>query len=607
MGILEPSDKADKPASKPDQPKLADRFNAAPEDTPRSSVGLNFARETARAYGLRCVCALDGDAPDPSLYQPAHLAYYHQHHYLPYMHKDGQLVLVTSHYSSELFLFASTIYGDNIRFVTASKRDVNSWLAKRAATQHTREAKHKLRRHYKHLSADRTLIKQQIIPLIAPLILLTAALFAAPAITAIVIIALCNIFYIATLLFKMLVYKQWQKIYHKADTEKSAPTASNITLLSDDALPVYTLLIPVYAEPESVLKRLLESIDKLDYPAEKKDVLLICEADDSATINSLKALHPPEYCSIIMIPPSHPRTKPKALNIALSYAKGQYAVIYDAEDQPHPMQLKLAASRFASEDDLACLQAPLNYYNRNENLLTQLFAIEYGTLFRMQLPALERLGLPIPLGGTSNHIRMDVLQQAKGWDAFNVTEDADLGVRLSYLGKRISLLDSITLEEAPITLRSWFKQRSRWIKGYMQTWLVYMRNPKQLKNKLGDKAYYGFQFFVGAPALTFLLAPFFWIVFLGSHLGIIGFKIPFWLNLSCISCLIFGIYSQWLYAKSCLILHGWKGLKIAASIYPFYWFLHIVASFMALYDLVLRPHHWRKTSHGLSKITHKAT
>ena len=277
-------------------------------------------------------------------------------------------------------------------------------------------------------------------------------------------------------------------------------------------------------------------------------------------------------------------------------------MIYDAEDIPEPMQLRKAVARFEAEPELACLQAPLNYYNRNETLLTELFAIEYGTLFRMQLPALERLGLPIPLGGTSNHIRMDVLIEACGWDAFNVTEDADLGVRLSYFGKKVRVLDSITMEEAPITLHAWLKQRSRWIKGYIQTWLVYMRNPKALRSALGSTAYYGFQFFVGAPALTFLMAPLFWGVFIAALMGAFTLYIPIWLNISCIACLIWGIYSQWLYAKACLIVHGWPGMRRAATIFPFYWVLHTVASFMALAEILWRPHYWRKTSHGVSRM-----
>lgn len=564
---------------------------SAPSDMVNSH-SLNAARKICYQHGLQLVCALDGAAPNPNLYNPAHLVHYHQYQFLPYAFEHGVFSIVSSRYDEEIRQFCEQLYSYPIRFVIAPERDLNQWLSTQGATRHVRSAKLRLRRRFKHLCADRTLVKSQIFPLIAPFILLALALVIKPEESAAIIIAMACLFYSATLLFKLLIYKQWQLL--QQEKPQSTP------LLKDAALPIYTLLIPAYDEPPEVLENLLRAVEALNYPNNQKDVLFICEADDVATVQALKSLHPPEYCKIIEVPPSLPRTKPKALNVALAYAKGEYVVIYDAEDRPHPMQLRLAASRFAAEPNIACLQAPLNYYNRKENLLTQLFAIEYGTLFRMQLPALERLCLPIPLGGTSNHIRMEVLQEAAGWDAFNVTEDADLGLRLSYLGHKISVLDSITEEEAPISLRAWLKQRSRWIKGYMQTWLVYMRNPQELKNKIGNKAYYGFQFFIGAPALTFMLAPLFWLVFIAAYSNIISFSIPLWLNIACISCLLFGIYSHWLYAKACLILHDWRGMQLAASLFPFYWFLHIIASFMALHDLIKHPHQWRKTRHGVS-------
>ncbi|MFN7612298.1 MAG: glycosyltransferase family 2 protein, partial [Alphaproteobacteria bacterium] len=292
-------------------------------------------------------------------------------------------------------------------------------------------------------------------------------------------------------------------------------------------------------------------------------------------------------------------------NVALADVTAEFVVIFDAEDIPAADQLKKAVSRFRELPlDVACLQAPLNYYNRDENLLTRLFSIEYGSLFGQMLPALQALAIPMPLGGTSNHLRTAALRKVGGWDAFNVTEDADLGIRLSYFGYRTEMLDSLTLEEAPITFRAWFKQRARWIKGYLQTWLVYTRDTRDLKKRLGRVGYYGFHFFIGAPALTFLLAPFFWVIFFISLLGLFPTMLLPWVLTLCILSLCGGIVSHWLFARTTIRAQGWMGSKIrqAGWYYPFYWLLHSIAAVKALSDLALRPHHWEKTRHGVSKL-----
>jgi cellulose synthase/poly-beta-1,6-N-acetylglucosamine synthase-like glycosyltransferase len=344
-------------------------------------------------------------------------------------------------------------------------------------------------------------------------------------------------------------------------------------------------------------------LSALDYPKEKLDIKLICEADDALTINALKSLQPPGNMDIVRVPPSEPRTKPKACNVAMQQVRGEYLVIFDAEDAPEPKQLKQAIAYFKRLDaKVVCLQSPLNYYNRNENLLTQLFALEYSSLFRLLLPALERLRLPIPLGGTSNHIKVAPLQEIGGWDAFNVTEDADLGMRLAYLGYETRVLPSLTLEEAPATLNGWMKQRTRWIKGYIQTWLVYMRDPAELKRRLGTRAYYGFQFFIGAPALTFLFAPFFWGMFFLSVLGFVPAPLSAPMIGLCMLTLTLGMISHWMFARSVSRLEGWRHMGLIQLIYPFYWLLHSVASFRAVIQLATAPHYWEKTSHGISRV-----
>jgi cellulose synthase/poly-beta-1,6-N-acetylglucosamine synthase-like glycosyltransferase len=250
------------------------------------------------------------------------------------------------------------------------------------------------------------------------------------------------------------------------------------------------------------------------------------------------------------------------------------------------------------------LQARLNYYNRGDNLLTQFFCLEYAVLFDVMLPGLERTGVPIPLGGTSNHIDLKRLVALGEWDPYNVTEDADLGTRIAARGLRTMMLDSLTLEEAPVRVGAWIRQRSRWIKGYMQTWLVHMRDPVRLYQTLGARSFFGFQFFIGFSTFTFLSAPLVWGVALlwllqagdGSPL------LPGWLMDLAMVNLILNIGSNWLFTFTCAVRPGVaRGARQGALLFPVYLVLHSIASYKALWQLVVRPHYWEKTTHGLCR------
>src|SRR6185312_3160425 len=219
---------------------------------------------------------------------------------------------------------------------------------------------------------------------------------------------------------------------------------------------------------------------------------LVLEADDAETIAAAEAVREAGF-ELVLVPEGVPRTKPKAANFALQFARGEYLVIYDAEDRPEPDQLLKAVAAFrAGPRTLACVQARLNFYNADHNWLTRMFALDYALWFDMLLPGLDRIGMPMPLGGTSNHFRTAILRDIGGWDAFNVTEDADIGIRLAQLGYRVSMLDSTTFEEAPLRFGVWLRQRSRWLKGYMQTWLVHMRDPVSLMRRTGISGFIAF-------------------------------------------------------------------------------------------------------------------
>jgi cellulose synthase/poly-beta-1,6-N-acetylglucosamine synthase-like glycosyltransferase len=562
--------------------------------------GRTFA-ETLSAHTGHPRVDLWQNKPDAALFHPRDLAHYRARHFIPFAREGDMLVLATAQPSEILIAWARRHYAQPVRLIICSPRELESTLNQRSRAHGLRLAKARLRRLHPGLTADRVLLSHQRrgLLLLAALLTLSLALFPQTGWTLLIIAA--NVFYVASLAFKLLLFGHGLKA--DAQLQRTAEMlAKEAAALPDNDLPIYSILVPLYQEAPQVLIRLLKNLHLLDYPKDKLEVLLITEADDVPTLSTLKALKPPAYMRIVEVPTAQPRTKPKACNYALPLARGEFCVIYDAEDCPARDQLKRAVALFRKRPEIACLQAPLNYFNRDECLLSQLFALEYSALFRMLLPGLERLQLPIPLGGTSNHMRTAVLNTLGGWDAYNVTEDADLGVRLHYYGHRTAILPSLTLEESPIHLRAWLKQRTRWIKGYLQTWFVYTRDRVALRQRLGTPAYYGFQFFVGAPALTFLIAPIFWLALLTSWLIPAQAPLSAPMQWLCAVSFVGGMLMQWLYARQVLKLEGWSGMHRAFALFPFYWMLHSLAALRALTQLIIRPHYWDKTRHGLTRV-----
>jgi cellulose synthase/poly-beta-1,6-N-acetylglucosamine synthase-like glycosyltransferase len=382
-------------------------------------------------------------------------------------------------------------------------------------------------------------------------------------------------------------------------------TQAHLAELSDAELPIYSILVPVYKEPE-VVPRLLKALARMDYPKEKLDVLVLMEADDSATIESAKAARPPSFFRFIIVPDSLPRTKPKACNYGLNFCRGKYVTIYDAEDVPEPDQLKKAVAAFEhGGEKLICVQAALNYFNSTENYLTRMFTLEYSYWFDTLLPGLDRLGLPIPLGGTSNHFRLEALWKLLAWDPFNVTEDADLGIRASSQGYTVGVIRSTTYEEANKAFKNWIRQRSRWIKGYMQTWLVHNRNPLRLLRVIGLKQWLSYNFFIGGTFAIFLINPLMWAFFLIW----VVFQ-PAWMNqlfygwvwqLAFFSLIVGNLLAIFLNMLA-VIRRRQYHLLLYALTNPVYWVMHSIASYMGLWQLITKPFYWEKTTHGLTHV-----
>ena len=370
--------------------------------------------------------------------------------------------------------------------------------------------------------------------------------------------------------------------------------------LDDDELPVFTVVAALYREA-AVAEKLIRALDAIDYPHAKLDIKLIVERRDQETLAAIAAHRPAARYDIVVAPPGEPSTKPRALNMALGAARGDYIVVFDAEDEPAPDQLRLAAARFRADPKVDCLQARLTVENADDSWLSALFAIEYATLFDLVNPGLAALDLPIPLGGTSNHFRIQTLRRVGGWDAWNVAEDADLGIRLARFGARVATLDSDTWEEAPNELANWFRQRVRWQKGWMQTLIVHSRRPVRFCRDLGARRALSaglliggtvFGGLFGAPLLVDTL----WRSVSGGlatagPLTVAGDVVVYILALSGLQAMVI---------PSCVAMRrrGMTGTLRALALMPAYYALICVASWAGLYELAVRPFHWGKTDHG---------
>ncbi|MBU1307222.1 MAG: glycosyltransferase, partial [Alphaproteobacteria bacterium] len=364
----------------------------------------------------------------------------------------------------------------------------------------------------------------------------------------------------------------------------------------DELLPPYSVLIPLRNEA-AMVPQLFAAMRALDYPPSALDIKFVVEAASVHTISAVEALPDDPRFSLVSVPDAAPRTKPKALDYALPLCTGEHVVVFDAEDIPDPDQLWKAALRFADTPDLVCLQAHLTIDNGGANALAALFAGEYAGLFGVLLPALARWRLPMPLGGTSNHFRTSVLRDLGGWDAFNVTEDADLGMRLARRRLRVATLQSCTREHAPQRLRPWLGQRTRWMKGWMQTFIVHNRNPGRLIDEMGLGPMLAFEVLV----LGMIMAPL-------LHFGLcIGLLVHLVLNLPLldskgwsvlyIGILFLGYTSTLAMTALGLARRGQLPLLPAQILLPLYWLLLALATVNALIDLLRRPFYWFKSPH----------
>ncbi|OBC09217.1 N-acetylglucosaminyltransferase [Mycobacterium sp. 852013-50091_SCH5140682] len=416
--------------------------------------------------------------------------------------------------------------------------------------------------------------------------------------TAVVLIGLCTLAYLLTLGDRVLIFKRGLASRPIVISDEAARS------ISDADLPSYTILVPAYNEPE-VVADLIGAMDALEYPRDKLQVLLLLEADDQVTIDAAEACGESDVITILLVPPAEPRTKPKACNYGLHFATGDIVTIFDAEDLPEPLQLRRVVRAFRQlPENVACVQAKLVYHNGHQNLLTAWFTAEYALWFGYLLPGMMVSTSPIPLGGTSNHLRRDILRTIGAWDPFNVTEDADLGLRIASHGYRTAVIDSFTLEEANSDVINWIRQRSRWYKGYLQTWLVHIRQPLKLYRTLGLRSFIRFTLVLAGTPIIAVLNLLFWFItvlwFLGQP-AVVGEVFPVFIYFPALIAMVIGNFTVMYMNMVALREDDRSDLLLAALSVPLFWVMMSVAAAKGCYQMIRQPSFWEKTFHGLAE------
>ncbi|WP_184550536.1 glycosyltransferase family 2 protein [Mucilaginibacter sp. FT3.2] len=553
-----------------------------------SNAGYHFAQIREEAF-------------DPEVLKQVELKFANDHVALPLRIENNRVVTLMTDPSNQLFLdFIRFTYDMEPDIIIAYDLDI-TWLShKLLGEKYVKASVYELMRRDPKSSASTTFTMPQLIFIFSLLGIIAVGMVLNFKNTSIIINVVISMFFLIAIIFKLFLALVGSRFeLHQAVTKEE------VRNVIDDELPPYTILLPVYKE-DKLIKKLIWNLQSIDYPREMLDIKLLIEEDDDKTLKAVQNLDFPAVFEVIVVPFHMPKTKPKACNYGLHFSRGTFLTIYDAEDIPDTDQLKKVVALFTKlPAHYICIQSALNYFNRNENFLTRMFTLEYSYWFDYMLPGLDTLDIPIPLGGTSNHFKMDALVELGAWDPFNVTEDADLGVRAYAKGYKVAIINSTTYEEANNEPINWIRQRSRWIKGYMQTYLVHMRNPAELIRKIGFKGFLGFNFFIGATSATFLVYPLLLAIFI-SYLvfdfSTIRTLFPDWVLFMAIFNLMVGNILMIYVNMMAVFKRRYFELILFAIANPVYWLMHSAAAYMGLYQLITNPFYWEKTNHGLSKV-----
>lgn len=461
--------------------------------------------------------------------------------------------------------------------------------------------------HYKN-SAVITLVESQkfILLLISGAILITALVNWYK--TLIILFAIVICLYFLDLVFNfILIIRSFIK------QPEIKVTEDEINSMENKMLPTITVLCPLYKE-SNILTQFITAVSQLDYPKDKLQILLLLEDDDYETITATKTTPLPPFIQALLTPYSLPRTKAKALNWGLTHSTGDIIVTYDAEDIPEKDQLKKAVVAFNKSDDkIVCLQAKLNFYNSGQNILTKLFTAEYSAWFDLILTGLYSINAPIPLGGTSNFFKRKALEELYAWDTFNVCEDCDMGLRLFKNGFKTAMFNSTTYEEANSDFYNWIRQRSHWIKGYIQSFFVHIRSPGEFIKSAFEPHLITFMLIVGGKTLSVFINPLLWAItlsyfifrpYIGHFIESLYPPAIFYIG---IFTLMFGNFLYlYNYILGCAERKHFRLVKYS-YLAPIYWLAMSFAAWKALYQLILKPYYWEKTNHGLHLLRKNPT
>ena len=483
---------------------------------------------------------------------------------------------------------------------------------------HTHRALEELRERSPDESAYGVLVPWQQYGIVIVLVAFLLLFVGNYPLSLILLFGVINVAYFGLNLFKFYV----SFVGFQGSRSEVSIRTEDIEKLDDAALPVFTIFVPVYHETE-MLPHLLRNLHRIDYPKDKLDIKILMEEKDNETLAAARRLglfgepemimepmSSDEYHEFlkpfepIIVPDADIHTKPRACNYGLQRARGEFCVIFDAEDDPDPDQLKKAVLAFSHVDpDCVCLQSRLNFYNPKDNVLTRWFTLEYSYWFDFYLHGIDRIGGPIPLGGTSNHFRTKALRDLGGWDPYNVTEDADLGIRIARKKLRTSMFNSYTYEEANTKWWNWIRQRSRWIKGYIQTYLVHMRYPRKLRADLGWRGFALFQLVLGNSIFVVLINPILWLTTALAILipGIFPFLLFYPLAYVCLFNLVVGNAFFITTQVIATVKERKYSLIPFALLVPIYWALISIAAWKGAIQLLTKPFYWEKTQHGISK------
>jgi glycosyltransferase XagB len=554
----------------------------------------DLAAALAEQWGLGAA-DLAREPPDPGAGDPASLDLYLRHSIVPLRRFGALDVYATSEPAGAAAALAELAPEHGLAFVT---------VAPRPAVEQA------LLDRFGPALAERATLRTP--SALSVRTLGTARLVAVAALAAVVLtLALAADYALAVLGFALLLLNGTTTLTRIAalaasrrQGKHSAPPGT-VVLAERRPLPRISLLVPLYDEP-AMIGPLVAALDRLDYPRPLLDVKLLLEERDTSTRAAVAAFDLPPWMEALVLPDGGPRTKPRAMNMALDFCSGEIIGILDAEDRPDPGQLRAVAEHLRSAPaEVACVQCQLAWFNARENWISRCFQIEYAIWFDVLLRGFQRLGMPIPLGGTSVYFRRSALRDLDGWDAHNVTEDADLGMRLARRGLRTDVISSITEEEANFRLMPWIRQRSRWLKGYLLTWLNHMRSPGQLWRDLGPVGFLGLNVLLLGGAVSYLAGPLFWVALackVTTGAPIYGELMPGWAAWTLFVTLISGQVVMLGCAVLALRRRGAMELMAWAPWLLIYWTLGAIAAWKAVIELVLAPYYWDKTRHGVTRM-----